>query len=281
MIGKILAFIFGSIVGSFLNVCIYRMPLGKSVVWPGSHCPLCDKKIPWYDNIPFISYILLGGKCRFCKGPISLRYLIVEFLTAIMFVWLFSNYRLSYEFFLYLVFVCSLIIATFVDIKHRIIPDEVSVGGMALGFILNSIKGFNLRPVTYNPGPLLDSLLGIIIGGGVIYLTGLFFDLVYFKLLKRPPIQGETESMGGGDVKLLAMIGAFLGWQKVLFTFLLAPFLGIAFGLVNLIVKKDHTMPYGPFLSLASFLSIFWMDKIIDLSIFSVDKIISLFIFVR
>lgn len=265
MIAKILAFIFGSIAGSFLNVCIYRMPLGKSVVWPGSHCPNCERKIPWYDNIPFVSYILLKGRCRFCKESISPRYLIVELLTAIMFVVLFNYYGLSYDFFVYTVFICSLIIATFVDIKHRIIPDEVSLGGMAIGFVLSAIKGFNLKPITYNTRPVFDSFLGIIIGGSIIYLTGLLFDLVYFKMLKKPPIQGETSSMGGGDVKLLAMVGAFLGWQKVVVTFFLAPFLGVIIGIINLVIKKDHTIPYGPFLSLAAILSIFWADKIISL----------------
>jgi len=268
MLGKIIAFIFGSIVGSFLNVCIYRMPLGKSVVWPGSHCPHCEKKIRWYDNIPFVSYLLLEGRCRFCKERISYVYLIVELLTAIMFVMLFNYYRLSYDFLIYLVFVCSLIVATFVDIKHRIIPDEISVGGMILGFLLSAVKGFHLQPITYNLQPMFNSFLGIIIGGGIIYLTGFLFDLIYFKLLKRPPIQGETESMGGGDVKLLAMIGAFLGWQKAVLTFFLAPLLGLIFGLINLIVKKDHTMPYGPFLSLGALLSLFWADKIINLFFF-------------
>ncbi len=265
MMAKIFAFIFGSIVGSFLNVCIYRMPQGKSVVWPGSHCPLCEKRIPWYDNIPFISYILLRGKCRFCGLRISPRYLIVELLTAIMFVLLLNHFGLTYDFFLYLVLTCSLIISTFVDIKHRIIPDEVSIGGIILGFVLNAIKGFNLQLKTYNLQLALNSLLGIIIGGGIIYLTGFLFDLVYFKLLKKPPIQGETESMGGGDVKLLAMIGAFLGWQRAIIVFFMAPFFGAIVGIINLIVKKDHTIPYGPFLSLAALFSIFWADKIIRL----------------
>ena len=265
MIAKIIAFIFGSIMGSFLNVCIYRMPLGESVVWPSSHCPKCKKRIPAYDNIPFISYILLKGKCRFCKEKISFRYIIVEFITAMMFVMLFSYYGLSYDFFFYMILVCALIVATFIDIQHRIIPDEISVGGIIVGFILNSIKGVNLSPITYHLSPMINSFLGIIIGGGIIYLTGKIFDLIYFKLLKRPPIQGETESMGGGDVKLLAMIGAFLGWQKAVMTFLLAPFFGAVIGVINLIVKKDHTIPYGPFLSLAAILSLFWADKIIGL----------------
>ncbi|MCX5702247.1 MAG: prepilin peptidase [Candidatus Omnitrophica bacterium] len=262
---KILAFIFGSVVGSFLNVCIYRMPLGKSVVWPHSHCPKCEKKIPWYDNLPFISYLFLRGRCRFCKERISLRYLVVELLTALAFVVLYNLYGLKYEFFIYAIFVCNLIIASFVDIKHRIIPDEVSIGGMIVGFVLSAIKGFNLAPFSYNIKPMLDSLLGIIIGGGIIYLTGFLFDLVYFKLLKKPPIQGETESMGGGDVKLLAMIGAFLGWQGAVLTFFIAPLFGAVIGIINLIVKKEHLIPYGPFLSLAALVSLFWADKIIRL----------------
>lgn len=264
MIGAIFTFIFGSIFGSFLNVCIHRMPNGESVVWPSSHCPHCKKRIPAYDNIPFVSYALLGGRCRFCKKSISLRYPLVELLTAVMFVLLFLRYGLTYDFFCYIVFTCALIIATFIDIPHRIIPDEISVGGMITGFVLISIRGFNFNPLSFNFKPMLGSLLGIVIGGGIIYITGFLFDLVYFKLLKRPPIQGETESMGGGDVKLLAMIWAFLGWQKAVLTFFLAPFFGAVIGIINLITKKDHTIPYGPFLSLAAIISLFWANKIIE-----------------
>jgi leader peptidase (prepilin peptidase)/N-methyltransferase len=265
MIAKIIAFIFGAITGSFLNVCIHRMPMGESVVWPSSHCPNCKKRIPAYDNVPFFSFMLLGGKCRFCKRKISLRYPLVELLTAVMFVLLFRRFGLSYEFFFYMVLVCGLIVATFVDIKHRIIPDEVSIGGMIVGFILSAIKGFNPHPLAFSMKPMINSFLGIIIGGGIIYLSGIIFDQVYFKMLKRPPIQGETESMGGGDVKLLAMVGAFLGWQKALLTFFIAPFFGLVIGIINLIVKKDHTIPYGPFLSLAAIVSLFWADKILRL----------------
>jgi leader peptidase (prepilin peptidase)/N-methyltransferase len=265
MLAKTIAFILGSIVGSFLNVCIYRLPLGKSVVWPGSHCPRCERRIPWYDNIPFVSYLLLGGRCRFCKERISLKYLLIELLTAVMFVVLFNRFGLTYDFFFYLVLVSSLIVATFIDIKHRIIPDEVSIGGAIIGFILSTIRGLNLNPFFFNFRPLLNSLLGIVIGGGIIYSTGSLFDLVYFKLLKKPPIQGETSSMGRADVKLLAMIGAFLGWQKAILTFFLAPLLGAIVGVINLIVKKEHTIPYGPFLSLAAFISLLWANKIISL----------------
>jgi len=268
MIGAIIAFVFGAIIGSFLNVCIYRMPHGKSVVWPGSHCPLCEKRIPWYDNIPFFSYLFLKGRCRFCKKVISPVYLLVELLTALMFVVLFKHYGISYNFFVYVTLICLLIISTFVDIKHRIIPDEVSLGGIVLGFILNSIRGVHLNPLSFNFHPALSSFLGIVIGGAIIYLTGVLFDLVYFKLLKKPPIQGETESMGGGDVKLLAMIGAFIGWPGAVLTFFIAPFFGAVVGVVNLFVKKDHTIPYGPFLALGALISLFWADTIIMLVLF-------------
>lgn len=261
----ITAFIFGAIIGSFLNVCIYRMPHGKSVVWPGSHCPLCEKRIPWYDNVPFIGYLALGGKCRFCKKVISPIYMLVELLTALMFVAIYLKFGLSYSFFIFVVLASSLIVATFIDIGHRIIPDEISLGGIVLGLILNSIRGISFNPLGFNFAPTLNSLLGIVIGGGIIYLTGISFDFVYFKLLKKPPIQGETESMGGGDVKLLAMIGAFIGWQGALLTFFLAPFFGAVIGVINLLVKKDHTIPYGPFLSLAAIITLFWGPKIISL----------------
>jgi leader peptidase (prepilin peptidase)/N-methyltransferase len=265
MIARIIVFLFGSLVGSFLNVCIHRMPKGESVVWPRSHCPHCQKRIPGYDNIPFISFLILGGRCRFCREKISLRYPLVELLTALLMVAIFDHFGLTYEFFLYMVMLWCLIIATFVDIAHRIIPDEVSIGGMIIGFIMVSVTGFTFGPLKFTFSPMLKSGLGIIGGAGIIYLTALFFDLVYFKLLKHPAINGETESMGGGDVKLLAMIGAFMGWQMSLLTFFLAPFLGIVFGAVNLATKKDHTLPYGPFLSIAALVILFWGDKIVSL----------------
>ncbi|MFA5276533.1 MAG: prepilin peptidase, partial [Candidatus Omnitrophota bacterium] len=195
MFAMLIVFIFGAIVGSFLNVCIHRMPQGESVVWPRSHCAKCQKRIPGYDNIPFISFILLKGRCRFCKEKISLRYPLVELLTALLFVVLFNRYGLTYNFFFYMVLLWALIIATFVDIKHRIIPDEVSVGGMIIGFILSAVRGVSMSPLHFSFKPALNSLLGILAGGAIIYLTGKAFDLVYFKLLKRPAIQGETESM--------------------------------------------------------------------------------------
>jgi len=263
MLANILSFIFGSIVGSFLNVCIYRLPQSKSVVWPGSHCPKCEKRIPWYDNIPYIGFIMLKGKCRFCKKNISLLYIIVELITALMFIALYNHFGLTYDFCVYTVFACALIVATFIDIYHRIIPYEISVGGMIVGLLLNIIKGFNLNPFSWNYAAGVNSVIGLLLGGGLIYLSGKIFDLVYFKLLKKPPIQGETESMGGGDVLLLAMIGSFLGWPGALLTFFIAPFFGAVVGIINLLVKKDHTIPYGPFLAIGALVSLFWSNKII------------------
>ncbi len=263
MIEQIFTFLFGAIVGSFLNVCIYRMPLEQSVVMPGSFCPNCKKPISWFDNVPLISYLVLGGKCRFCRKKISPRYWVVELLTALSFLWFYNLYGFSFKSVYYIIFVAGLIVATFVDIQHRIIPDEISVGGLVVGFLINAGRGIHLDPWSYDLNPALQSFLGIIIGGGIIYLTGFLFDLVYFKILKKGPIQGETESMGGGDVKLLAMIGAFLGWEKAVVTFFLAPFFGAIIGVLNLLIKKDHTIPYGPFLALAAILSMFWADAII------------------
>lgn len=258
MLTTLLVFVFGSVIGSFLNVCIHRMPLEQSLIKPGSHCPKCNKAISWYDNIPLLSYILLRGGCRHCGQKISPRYFMVELLTAVLFVIIIKYFGLANPlgYLKYIILVSLLIVATFVDIQHRIIPDEISIGGIVIGFLLNTINGFKLDNI-------LGSLIGIVVGGGIIYLTGFLFDIVYFKLLKKPPIQGETSSMGGGDVKLLAMIGAFLGWQKAVLTFFIAPFFGAAIGVVNLAVKKDHTIPYGPFLSMAAVLSIFWADNII------------------
>lgn len=258
-----IVFLFGAAIGSFLNVCIHRMPLEQSIVKPSSHCPNCKKSLNWFDNIPLLGYIVLNGKCRFCKKPISIRYFIVELFTAITFVVLYGVFGFTLDFFMYVTFLCGLIVASFIDIPHRIIPDEISVGGIVVGFIFSCFKGLAFNPLSYKFSFMIDSFFGILAGGGIIYLTGKIFDVIYFKILKNPPIQGETESMGGGDVKLLAMIGAFLGWKQALLTFFLAPFFGAVVGVGSVIFKKDHTIPYGPFLSLAAVISMFFYPQII------------------
>lgn len=248
---KILIFILGSIVGSFLNVCIVRMPQEKSIAFPGSHCVHCQKLIPWYDNIPLISYLFLMGKCRYCHKKISIRYWIVEFLTAISFVFFYGFFGWKWVLIPYLVFHCALIVATFVDFEHRIIPDEISVGGIILGLIFSF-----LLPQLHNTSSHILALgwsfLGVLIGGGSIYAMGLLGDFLFKK-----------ESMGGGDVKLLAMVGSFLGWQMALLTFFIAPFFGAVFGVIVKLRTKESTIAYGPFLALGALISLFWGQDVI------------------
>ena len=221
---------------------------------PSSHCPLCRKPIHWYDNIPVISFLFLGGHCRFCRQRISVQYPIVELLTALTFLYIYSRYGLSLDFFIYAVFACGLIVSTFIDIRWRIIPDEISLGGIVVGLVFALIKG-----------RLVDSFLGVIIGGGLVYGSGLLGNLIFFKLMKKKSIEGETESIGGGDVKLLAMIGAFIGWKGAILTFFTAPFMGAAVGIYVLAFKKSHLIPYGPFLSLAALISLFYGNHILRL----------------
>ncbi len=257
------AFIFGSVVGSFLNVCIYRMPRGESVISPWSHCTNCRRSIAWYDNIPFVSYLILSGRCRFCKAKISFRYFIVEGLTAAIFVLLLWRFNFSLDFLIYAALLSALIVISFIDLEHRIIPDELSVRGIVVGLI---ISGFYpaLQNQTSWKFSLLHSLMGILLGGISIYLMGLLGNLIIFKLMKKESIDGETESTGLGDVKLLAMIGSFLGWKLTILTFFLAPFFGTIVGIYILFYKKRHLIPYGPFLSLAAAISIFCGDRILS-----------------
>jgi len=244
-------FVVGSAIGSFLNVCIWRMPKEESVVSPRSYCPKCKKGIYWYDNIPLFSYIALGGKCRFCKGGISFRYFLVELLTASLFVGFFLGFGLTAKFFAYTILGCGLIVATFVDFKHQIIPDEISLGGLAVGlmlsFILPQLHGTSSRIQGF-----LFSGIGALAGGLSIYLIGLLGKLVFRK-----------EAMGGGDVKLMAMIGAFIGWKLVLLVFFVAPFFGAVVGIILKIKSKVELIPYGPYLSLATVICIFWGEDIL------------------
>ncbi len=250
--GQVFAFIFGTIVGSFLNVCIVRLPHGHSVVSPGSHCRHCQKPIQWYDNIPLLSYILLRGRCRNCGKYFSCRYFWVELITGLFFLIFYYYSGLTWILVPYLIFISGLIVATFVDIEHRIIPDEISVGGVVVGLVLSV-----LIPALHDaPNILISlarSLLGILIGGGTIYLMGMLGDFLFKK-----------ESMGGGDIKLLAMIGAFLGWQKALLTFFIAPFFGAMLGIIVKIRTKESVIPYGPFLAMGALISLFWFEPIIE-----------------
>ncbi|MCK4249558.1 MAG: prepilin peptidase [Candidatus Omnitrophica bacterium] len=256
-------FIFGSLVGSFLNVCIWRMPREESIISPGSHCPKCNHSIKWYDNIPLVSLILLKAECRYCKAGISFRYFLIELLTASLFVLFFYYFRTDLpRFFIYIAVVSSLIAATFIDFDYQIIPDEITLGGLAAGIIVSLVYPYlHQTPFLFESWPLwrrigysgFQSVLGALAGGGSIYLIGVAGTLAFKK-----------ESMGGGDVKLMAMLGAFMGWKMVLLTFFIAPFFGSVVGIIMKIKTKAEIMPYGPYLSLAAIISMIWGQEILS-----------------
>ncbi|MCX5811026.1 MAG: prepilin peptidase [Proteobacteria bacterium] len=240
-------FIFGAIVGSFLNVCIYRLPRIKSIVVPSSFCPTCEKPIKLYDNIPIISYLLLRGKCRQCSAHISIRYPIVEFITAFLFFMLFKKCGLSFELFVSMLFISLLIAISFIDLDFKIIPDVLSIGGLIAGFIL----AFFRKPFFF----YLDALYGIFLGGGILFVIAYGYQL----LRKR-------EGMGGGDIKLLAMIGAFCGIKGVIFSLMAGSLLGTLVGIPMMLIKGEdakYAIPFGPFLSLGALIFMFLGDKII------------------
>jgi len=244
-------FIFGTIAGSLMNVCIHRMPRKESIIRPRSHCTSCGRTIPWHDNIPVLSYIFLKAKCRFCGNKISVIYPIVEVLSGLMWVACFLRFGLTGKFFIMCFFFSSLIVVSFIDLAFREIPDEITLPGMILGLGLALLCPPCLGRLGSLPAAL-DSFLGILIGGLSIYVLGFLGEFIFKK-----------EAMGGGDIKLLAMIGAFTGWKLVLLTFFLAPVFGSIVGIILKIRKGAETIPYGPHLSLAAFVSVFYGQEIL------------------
>jgi len=243
---NIISFIFGGMVGSFLNVCIFRLPKEESIIWPGSHCPNCKKPIRFYDNIPLISYFLLRGKCRYCKKPISFQYPLIEGITALSSLFLIIKFGPSLSYLFYFAFVAALIVITVIDLYHQIIPDAISLPGIGVGLLASLL----IPQIT-----LFNSLIGILLGGGSLFIVATFYQWLF-----------KREGMGGGDVKLLAMIGAFLGWKAVLLTILLSSLIGSVTGILMMVVKgKDfkYAIPFGPFLSLGAVISLFYGEEIV------------------
>ncbi|MFW6010953.1 MAG: prepilin peptidase, partial [Desulfosalsimonas sp.] len=220
----IAAFCGGLCVGSFLNVCISRIPAGNSIVSPGSRCPVCGEPIRFYDNIPVISYLLLRAKCRNCAVPISPRYPAVEVITGAMAVFLLLKFGFGISSLIYFIFISSLLIITFIDIDHQIIPDSISLAGIIAGLAFS----FILPEITF-----ADSVIGALAGGGSLFAVAMGYYLLTGK-----------EGMGGGDVKLLAMIGAFTGWQGVIFTVFAASATGTIIGLA-LMAAKGKNMKFA------------------------------------
>ncbi|MDR3568422.1 MAG: prepilin peptidase [Syntrophobacteraceae bacterium] len=239
--GQIASFVAGAILGSFYNVVIHRLPLGQSIVRPGSRCPSCGNALAAYDNIPLLSFLILGGKCRHCGSAISNRYPLVEAISAILALVLFRRYGLHPQLPIEFIFCSLLLIITMIDLDTMEIPNVLSIPGIALGF------GFSfLTPRLSWSG----SLLGIALGGGVFYLIAVLFYLVRRK-----------EGLGGGDIKLLAMIGAFLGWKGVIFTILVSSVSGIIIA-IPLMWRSGNglgsALPFGPFLALGAVSYVFW-----------------------
>ncbi len=245
---QIFVFAFGATIGSFLNVCIYRLPLKQSIVSPPSACPVCGRRLPFYDNMPILSYIILRGRCRGCGVSFSIRYLTVEVLTAIMAVAVYVIFGPTPESLVYFLFVSALIVITFIDLEYQIIPDVISLPGIGVGLLASLFLVL--------PG-VMNSLIGIIVGGGLLYLVA----TSYYLLTGR-------EGMGGGDIKLLAMIGAFLGWKGVIVTIFAGSLVGAILGSLLMAVKgrdSKYAIPFGPFLALGAVIYLFAGEDLIEL----------------
>jgi leader peptidase (prepilin peptidase)/N-methyltransferase len=243
----IISIIFGAMVGSFLNVCIFRLPNEESIIWPGSHCPHCKNAIKFYDNIPLVSYFLLRGRCRYCKGSISLQYPLVEGITALSSLFLIIKFGPSLSYLVYFAFVSALIVITVIDLYHQIIPDVISLPGIGMGLLVSLI----IPQITFS-----NSLTGVLLGGGSLFSVATLYQWLF-----------KREGMGGGDVKLLAMIGAFLGWKAVILTILLSSLIGSVTGITIMVLKGKnfkYAIPFGPFLSLGAVISLFYGENIIN-----------------
>jgi len=252
----VVAFVFGAIVGSFLNVCIVRIPKGDSIVHPASHCPSCKKPIRFYDNVPLLSYLLLRGRCHSCGERISPRYFFVELLMGCLSVALYYQFGLSLAFLVSFIFVAALIVISFIDLDVRIVPDVISLPGIVAG-LLFSIVGRYLINDSFDviPSPL-SALIGVLVGGG--FLLALAWAYEAFT---------GIEGMGGGDIKLLAMIGAFLGWTSIPFTIFFASLTGSVIGLGFMIAKgvgRRFALPFAPFLCLGALFYLFFGDRLVE-----------------
>jgi leader peptidase (prepilin peptidase)/N-methyltransferase len=234
----ILAFVigFGLITGSFLNVCIHRLPRAESVVWPASKCPRCQALLKPYDNIPVIGYLMLKGRCRSCGNPISARYPIVELLTAGIFAAAYLLYPVPLAL-QRIVFGCAMIVLFFVDLEHHRLPNEITLPGIVIGFVCSF----------FMPPGWVSSLIGIVAGGGTLWLIGELWFLMR-----------HEEGMGFGDVKMLAMIGGFLGVKVMVATLFVSTILGSVIGVAMIATKKGNlktALPFGCFLALGAILA--------------------------
>jgi leader peptidase (prepilin peptidase)/N-methyltransferase len=244
----VLAFVLGAMVGSFLNVCVYRMPRNLSIVKPRSRCPKCERNIKWFDNIPIVSWLALGAKCRNCGEPISWQYPLVEAITGTLFVFVYVRFDLTIATPIYMALAASLVVVTFVDLTDWTIPNEITIPGVFAGI------GCSLLAMVYpESGLLIDDPIQAIIGAVVGFAILYGMDKAALLLLGK-------RGMGFGDVKLMAMLGAFLGWQSVILILVVAAFLGSGVGLTVIWLKRGKRsdaegmatgtyLPFGPYLA--------------------------------
>ena len=245
-VNDVLIFILGLIVGSFSNVCIYRIPRNESIIFPASHCPKCRSNIKPIDNIPLLSFILLKGRCRNCKSKISIQYPVVELITGLIYLIIYLIYGLSIQSLIYIILSSALIIIAFIDLNEQIVPDVISLPGIVIGFILS----FFVPYISF-----VNSALGVFVGGGIILGIGLAGSALF-----------KREAMGGGDVKLAAMIGAFLGWRYIIISLFLGFFTGALAGIILILSKiksREDAVPFGPFIVLGSIITLLWGEKIL------------------
>ena len=239
-------FVLGLAVGSFLNVCIYRLPRKISIVRPPSHCPACRARVEPWDNVPLLSFIVLRGRCRHCGSPIHWRYPLVEFLGGCLFVACYLKFGLSVELFLYYAFSCAMVVVAFIDFEFQIIPDEINLPFLVLGLACSFFTRLGW----------VSSVVGVLVGGGSVVLVA----LLYLKATNR-------EGMGAGDFKLVAMMGAFLGWKGVLLVIFLASLAGALTGVALMLffrMSRKTPIPFGSFLAPAGVFVLFFGQAIIE-----------------
>jgi leader peptidase (prepilin peptidase)/N-methyltransferase len=270
-IGYIFFFVLGSVIGSFLNVVIHRIPAEESIVFPDSACPKCKAKIKPYDNIPILSWLILGGKCRKCKNPISFRYPVVELITAVLFTLVFWRFDLTPIMPVYLIFAAAITALIFIDAEHMILPNVITYPGMIFAFLVRLIfplaisaayfTDLNYPPLAKMAAPiwavsLIGAVLGALAGGGSLWLIG--------KLWK---ILRGVDGMGLGDVKMMFAVGALFGWRLTFLTLFLSAATGAVGGIIFMIVKKEKSMqtqiPFGIFLGIGSLIAMLFGDAII------------------
>lgn len=242
----IIVFIAGLFFGSFFNVCIYRIPREESIVFPPSHCTSCGKQLIWRDLIPVFSWLYLGRNCRYCKKQISFRYPLVELITGLTFLFLLIKFDFSGTFLTYSILCSILIITTFIDIDHQIIPNGLVLTGIIAGTVL-TVTGISVH--------WKNALVGFLIGGGTYLLVALVSLLILGK-----------EGMGGGDIKLMAMIGLMIGWKLTVLSILLSIYIGGLIGGLLLLLKfkkRGDAIPFGPFIAIGTVVSILFGNEII------------------